>query len=146
LNDDLHDNWRVPVKVSLVLPWCFLILISGATITVSVVPGETNAGDLSFQWLVSITPSLLQNSMHVAIYGLLAWKLDWVLHKTVDFGKRRLVVLALCSILGATMEWLQMQVPGRNGTFFDIGLNTVGVYGWAYPYALGNDHEIRRDS
>jgi VanZ family protein len=107
--------------------WLITILFVGLVVILSVTPGRAQAGDSIFVWLVVNTPTLLQKSMHVAIYAGLALLLMWSLEAVESLTTRISLTFVLTVSLGAVLEWYQTLVPGRFGTIIDALLNTIGV-------------------
>lgn len=114
--DSSHHKYRVAS-----------VLLAIVLVGLSVVPDDPQAGDTSFVWLVSVTPTLLQKTMHVVLYGTFAV----LLFASQTANRRpalRLVVAAAIAVgLGAILEWIQLSVPGRFGTLIDVMLNTIGA-------------------
>lgn len=93
----------------------------------STIPGGVESDDSRFVWTVAVTPKLLQKSMHVVLYGMLAAAWIWVL-EGITSTRRAIAAAALIAIVfGAAMEVWQTSVPGRYGTLLDVLLNTLGV-------------------
>ncbi|MFU8816263.1 MAG: VanZ family protein [Pseudomonadales bacterium] len=96
----------------------------------SLTPGHSDASATGFVWLVQATPSLLQNSMHVVLYGCLAGSWLWALQSLPAPRTRRarlVLAFAIAFGLGILLEWLQTSVPGRFGSLYDVVLNGIGA-------------------
>ena len=92
-------------------------------VVVSLTPDTSAPGDTVFVWLVQKTPSMVQNAMHVVLYGSLTVLCAWALSR-----RRAVAISAIFAVLlGAGLEWLQLFVPGRYGTLFDVALNAFGA-------------------
>ena len=114
-------SFSLATRVGLTL--CFMALL----MLVSLVPGHPRPGDSAFIWLVANTPTLLQKTLHVCLYGVLALLLAWTLDDIQSRTYRFLIALIIAVTFGAVMEWCQTRVPGRYGTVYDVALNTAGA-------------------
>jgi hypothetical protein len=112
----------VSLTARIAITLCFM----GLLVAVSVVPGRALPGDSAFVWAIAKTPTLLQKTMHVCLYGLLTLLWVWTLD-TVPKSYRLVIAAAIAVCFGATMEWYQTRVPGRFGTLFDVALNAGGA-------------------
>jgi len=115
------------VTVPISLRWIVTLLLVGAVIVLSVIPGHARSGDSAFVWLVAVTPAPLQKLMHFVIYAGLAWLWAWTLEGITHRWLRLAIAFVLTVGLGATLEWYQTRVPGRFGTLLDVLLNTAGA-------------------
>lgn len=97
-------------------------------LVLSVMPARTTRGDPALVSLIAAVPSLIQKLLHLVLYGVLAGLWTWTLHP-LDMTPRLAgtCVLALTIGFGATMEWFQSRIPGRFGTWTDVGLNAIGA-------------------
>ena len=79
--------------------------------------------DSIFQW---VSPEL-QNLLHIPLYGGLAGCWYWALKPWV-YGVNRKIITAfiLTMIYSFFDEYHQLSVPGRFGSFTDLGLNAIG--------------------
>ena len=102
---------------------CFMALLLAA----SIIPGRAEPGDSVFVWLVAKTPTLLQKTLHVCLYGVLTFLLKWTLDATYAKPYAPVIAFAIAVFFGATLEWFQTKIPGRFGTIFDIALNAAGA-------------------
>jgi len=84
--------------------------------------------------------SVITNLMHVPMYGVLTL-VSLYYFECIRFSRPGgAVVSALIAMaVGVVVEVLQIYVPGRYGSFSDIGLNTVGMVG-----GIGVFFRIRR--
>ncbi len=102
--------------------------LTAAIVALSIVPGEPQPGDSAFAWAVARTPTLLQKLMHVVVYGLLTMLLVWALEAAGWSPLRAYACGVFVAVaLGALLEWVQLSVPGRFGTLYDLALNVAGV-------------------
>ena len=103
------------------------LLFMALIVALSVAPGDPEAGDLFFSWIIFLVGAPLQKSMHVAIYAGLAvlwvWTLEAIESRPLRFG----LALLLTVGLGAVLEWCQTMVPGRFGSIADVILNAFGA-------------------
>ena len=73
---------------------------------------------------------LLWKTVHLLAYAILAGLLWWALQRG---PRRELKVRAsggswtICSLFGAFNEYYQRSVPGREGTWIDVSINSVGA-------------------
>lgn len=107
----------------------FTCVLMAALLALSIIPGQAQHGDSVFVWAVAATPTVLQKTMHVLLYGLLAFLWAWTLSAVKSISTRIALALALflTAGFGASMEWAQTQVPGRFGTLQDAFLNIGGA-------------------
>lgn len=101
----------------------FMALIAVLSLT----PDGTQLGDSGFVWLVHTTPTLLQKTLHVGIYGALAVVWSSTLRDAVPGQGQLAAAVAITVVYGALLEWLQVYVPGRFGSAYDVGLNAMGA-------------------
>ena len=108
--------------------WLVAIGVAIAIVALSVVPGKPEPGDNAFVWAVAKTPTLLQKSMHVVVYGAFTLVLAWALTASRrSLAVAGLIATALAVTFGAFLEAAQLYVPGRFGNLYDIGLNGAGA-------------------
>ena len=93
----------------------------------SIIPGRAEPGDSIFIWLVAKTPTLLQKTLHVFLYGVLTLLWVWTLDAIQSKSQRLLIAITIAVCFGAAMEWYQTKVPGRFGTIYDVALNAAGA-------------------
>jgi VanZ family protein len=117
----LMDEFSPFVRVVITL--LFMALLVAA----SVIPGRAQPGDSIFVYAVAKTPTFVQKTMHICLYGLLTllwvWTLDAVESRMFRFAFAVIIAVSL----GAVLEWYQTKVPGRFGTFMDVALNGAGA-------------------
>ena len=115
----IHISRRIRVALTL----GFMALLTVA----SVIPGRAEPGDSVFIWIVAETPTMLQKSLHVLLYGMLTMLWSWTLDSVQSKWQRLIIAVSIAVCFGATMEWYQTKVPGRFGTIFDVALNAAGA-------------------
>ena len=125
---------RIAVCISLI---CLnLIVIWGN----SLLPGQASAA-LS-QWFQAILQAilpvgeagvdqghgLLRKLAHFTEFALLGAAFSWLYAMLPDMRRQRIVLAVVSGFLAAcTDEIIQRFVPGRNGNFIDVGIDTAGV-------------------
>ena len=112
-----------PIAVRILLTVCFLGLLALA----SLIPGHYEPGDSRFVWLAEQTPTLLQKTLHICLYAVLAFLLVWTLEYIESKTIRYLASVVIAIAFGVLMEWGQTMVSGRFGGIVDVGLNSVGA-------------------
>jgi glycopeptide antibiotics resistance protein len=114
---------------NLPLPYRWLILLAFVALTVmlSIAFGSAQPGDTVFSWLVALTATPVQKALHFVIYAALAVLLMWTLDAIGSRTVRALLSATLAVALGAVLEWYQLSVPGRFGSFTDVLLNSAGA-------------------
>ena len=103
------------------------LILTAAIGVLSLTPDREDPGSSAFVWVVHLTPSLVQKTLHVVLYGALsaAW---FSTLRIVDSLQARYVAALVVSVgYGALLEWLQTFVPGRFGSLTDVILNTIGA-------------------
>ena len=98
-----------------------------AILGLSVVPSEPQPGDSVFIFLVAATPTLLQKTMHVCFYGTLTALWVWTLRGLPEPTARLTAAFLIAASYGALMEGLQLFIPGRFATLYDVMLNSLGA-------------------
>jgi VanZ like family len=116
----MYESQVTPISLTLVLAAGISVL--------SLTPDSPYPGDSAFGWLVHATPTMLQKSMHICTYALFAASLLWTF-RPIDSRVIRFATAFIVAVgFGALMEWLQIYVPGRFGSIYDVMLNAVGVF------------------
>ena len=92
----------------------------------SSLPGDVEEAGL--YGIIAWTPPVVQNLLHVPLFGLMAWL--W--HRTLGawnmrHGSALTTAFILAAGFGVFDEWHQLHVPGRYASFTDISLNCAGV-------------------
>lgn len=114
---------RAPVPVRIAALLVFMLGIAAVSLT----PGDAQPGDSVFVWIVAKTPTLLQKSLHVGLYGALAVLWFWTLEAFLSKANRLLVAALAAVAFGIAMEAAQTAIPGRFGTLLDVGWDTTGI-------------------
>ena len=109
-----------------------------AVFALSSIPGTVRPDDPFGRGLFIWMPPTVQNTLHVPVFGLLAWLWCWSLKSwTARIEARVLLAFVLSCLYAILDEWYQTTVPGRFGSLTDLLLNVVGVtlgvsiFGWA---------------
>ena len=98
----------------------------------SLIPMDREIKGLNF--IIGIKP-IIQNSLHVPVFALLAvLSLQILSIYQINGWKRLLLVLLFAVGFGLLNEFMQLAVPGRYPSVIDMGLNTVGVFVGAFIY------------
>ncbi len=103
------------------------LALTGAIVFLSLVPGYPQEDDAQLLLIVASVPSLLQNTMHFVLYGLLTLFWALTLARFQRFKRPVFWAAVLASGIGIALEYGQLFVPGRYASLMDIGLNTGGV-------------------
>ena len=114
-------NLPIPYRVAAT------ILVFTAIVFVSVIPGRPQPGDSAFVWILAATPTIVQKTLHLIAYALLAALWMWTLEFIDSRAWRAGSALSIAIATGAAMEWLQLSIPGRFGTLGDVILNAAGA-------------------
>lgn len=101
------------------------LLYTAGIAILSLTPDRSDPGGSTFVWLVHITPSTLQKSLHVVFYAGLACLWVWTIRAPAAIRLGAGFCIAVAT--GALLEWLQIYVPGRFGSLLDVIINTVGA-------------------
>ena len=96
-------------------------------VALSIAPGRAQPDDTVFSWLVVHTAAPVQKALHVAIYAALVLLWMWALEAIGSRALRALLSVTFAIGLGALLEWYQLSVPGRFGSFTDVLLNSAGA-------------------
>jgi len=114
-------------RTQTLLPPLLTLALMALIATLSLTPDTPRPGDDAFAWLVHVTPTALQKSMHIVSYGTLAAVLAWSLRPIDSTIARLAVAFVIAAGFGALMEWLQLSIPGRFSSIYDIMLNAIGA-------------------
>jgi hypothetical protein len=111
------------------LPYRWLIVLAYVAIIValSIAPGVAQPDDTIFSWLVVFTAAPVQKALHFVIYAALVVLWMWTLEAIGSRAIRALLSVTIAIGLGAVLEWYQLSVPGRFGSFADVLLNSAGA-------------------
>jgi len=78
--------------------------------------------------VIAWTPPVLQNLLHIPLFGILAWLWYNTLNAwNIHHGPALTASFMLAAGFGVFDEWHQLHVPGRYASFTDIALNCTGV-------------------
>jgi VanZ family protein len=114
---DAAKQSRQPELVWRWLTWCVCLAL-WTTVLLTSFPVQVGAKVLS--------PGLrfpTAKALHVSAYAFLAALITWLPIPT----SRRWLVLAFLSLHGFATEYLQQFVPGRVGSWRDVGLDHLGI-------------------
>ena len=103
------------------------LILTAAIGVLSLTPDREYPGTSAFVWVVHLTPSLVQKTLHVLLYAALsvAW---FSTLRSIESLKARYPVAFVVSVgYGTLLEWLQTFVPGRFGSLNDVLLDTIGA-------------------
>ena len=103
------------------------VMLMAAIGVLSLTPDREDPGTSAFVWVVHLTPSIVQKTLHVLLYAVLcaAW---FASLNTIESERARGMVAVVVTVgYGALLEWLQTFVPGRFGSLTDVILNTIGA-------------------
>lgn len=111
-------SWRV------LLPFAYM----AGVFFISSIPDRSRidepAVQISWDWL----PELLQNALHVPLFGALALLWGWSLSAWNACARvETALVIAIAGSYAVLDELHQATVPGRQGTLQDVLLDLVGV-------------------
>jgi hypothetical protein len=107
--------------------WLIVLAFVAMIIASSIAPGRAQPDDTVFSWLVVNTAAPVQKVLHVVMYAALVVLWMWALEATGSRMPRALLSVTLAIGLGAVLEWCQLSVPGRFGSFADVLLNSAGA-------------------
>mgnify|MGYP001553822704 FL=1 len=119
----MHQFLSIPLTLRWLITLAFVALI----VVLSVTPGKSQYGDTMFVWLIEHTPTLVQKLMHLVCYAAMTALFAWSLETIESLTGRLLLSLLLAMALGASLEWFQINIPGRFGTLMDVILNSIGA-------------------
>ncbi|MDY7037610.1 MAG: VanZ family protein [Thermodesulfobacteriota bacterium] len=115
-------------KIALIVGYMLLILMT------SVIPMDREIKGLNF--IIGIKP-LIQNSLHIPVYAILAvlW-LQLLSNHGLAGIKRFWIVFLFSAGFGIMNEFIQLTIPGRYPSLIDMLFNTIGFAAgiWLYLY------------
>lgn len=112
----------MPAKLRILLPLCYMLGIFALSSIPDTGRAESEAEKI-FQW---ITPEL-QNLLHIPLFGGLAGAWYWALTPCISGTKNKILsAFILTTVYSLLDEYHQLSVPGRFGSFTDLGLNAIG--------------------
>jgi VanZ family protein len=105
------------------LRWFAVVLWMGVIFVLSSIPSLESP-------FAPLYDFVLRKLAHMGVYAVLTVLLFHALRKHTD-SKRHAWLLAalLASIYALSDEWHQAFVPGRQGSFRDVGIDTLGIVG-----------------
>ena len=105
-------------KLRILVPLCYML--SSIPDTGSI---ESHAEKM-FQW---VSPEL-QNLLHIPLFGGLAGAWYWALKPWLDGANTKIAIAFIFTTIYSFLdEYHQLSVPGRYGSFTDLGLNAIGT-------------------
>ena len=112
----------MPAKLRILLPLCYMLGIFALSSIPDTGRAESEAEKI-FQW---ITPEL-QNLLHIPLFGGLAGAWYWALNPWISGTSNKILsAFILTTVYSLLDEYHQLSVPGRFGSFTDLGLNAIG--------------------
>jgi len=107
---------------------CLITLAFAAIIVaLSIVPARIEPKWSVISRLVMNIAAPVQKILHVVIYAMLVVLSMWMLEFLGSRALGGLLSVMVAIGLGVLLEWCQLSVPGRYGTFSDILLNGAGA-------------------
>ena len=101
------------------------LAFAGALVWLSLLPALGGADDPPLNVMVAKLPALLQKIAHVVCYGVLTFLCAWTVQPA---GATQVIAVFVGAVgFGAAMEWLQLRVPTRVGSYRDVLLNALGA-------------------
>jgi glycopeptide antibiotics resistance protein len=107
--------------------WILTVAFGALIITLSLTPDRYEEGDGVFHWLVANTRSPIQKMLHVGVYAFFTLMLAWTFERLATRRNRVLLSAVTAVLFGLLLELLQLFVPGRFGSLYDVILNSVGA-------------------
>ena len=112
----------MPAKQRIFLPLAYMLGIFALSSIPDTGRIESQV-DKIFHW---VSPEL-QNLLHIPLFGGLAGCWYWALKSWVIGANSRIAIAFIfTTIYSFADEYYQLSVPGRFGSFTDIGLNAIG--------------------
>ena len=131
---------RTPDLNERLIPLGVTLLYTIGLAILSLTPDRADPGGSAFVWLVHITPTMLQKTLHVVFYAGLT--VLWVWTIRASMAVRLAAAFCIAVAFGVLLEWLQVYVPGRFGSLMDIIVNAVGAL---IGVAIGSKEAARLD-
>ena len=108
-----------------------LVLVLGIMMVIfvlSTIPAQPKPPGSALRALVAATPPMAQKALHFVVYMVLGYA--WA--RAFDqLALSTLTVLVMASSLsagfGALIEWYQLRIPGRYGTWRDVFIDAAGA-------------------
>lgn len=112
----------MPVKLRIFIPLAYMLGIFALSSIPDTGRIESQI-DKIFHW---VSPEL-QNLLHIPLFGGLAGCWYWALKPWINgFENRIVTAFIITTIYSFFDEYHQLSVPGRFGSFTDLGLDAVG--------------------
>lgn len=112
----------MPVKLRIFIPLAYMLGIFALSSIPDTGRIESQI-DKIFHW---VSPEL-QNLLHIPLFGGLAGCWHWALKPWINgFENRIVTAFIITTIYSFIDEYHQLSVPGRFGSFTDLGLDAVG--------------------
>ncbi len=112
----------------------FTLSFTALILILSVTPDQPMQGDSVFVWLVVTTPTLVQKTLHLVVYGALATLWIWTLVARASVWTSQIAAILVAIGFGAIREWCQTCLPGRFGSLYDVVLNGLGAFAGLLVY------------
>ena len=113
----------MPAKLRILVPLCYMLGIFALSSIPDTGRIESPAEQI-FQW---VSPEL-QNLLHIPLFGGLAGAWYWALKPWLDGAKTKIAAAFIFTTIYSFLdEYHQLSVPGRYGSFTDLGLNAIGA-------------------
>ncbi|HEC26675.1 MAG TPA: VanZ family protein [Gammaproteobacteria bacterium] len=112
----------MPIKLRIFIPLAYMLGIFALSSIPDTGRIESQI-DKIFHW---VSPEL-QNLLHIPLFGGLAGCWYWALKPWINgFENRIVTAFIITTIYSFFDEYHQLSVPGRFGSFTDLGLDAVG--------------------
>jgi len=110
----------MPIKLRIFIPLAYMLGILSSIPDTGRIESQI---DKIFHW---VSPEL-QNLLHIPLFGGLAGCWYWALKPWINgFENRIVTAFIITTIYSFFDEYHQLSVPGRFGSFTDLGLDAVG--------------------
>jgi len=112
----------MPIKLRIFIPLAYMLGIFALSSIPDTGRIESQI-DKIFHW---VSPEL-QNLLHIPLFGGLAGCWYWALKPWVNNTNSRIITAFIFTMIYSFYdEYHQLSVPGRFGSFTDLGLNAIG--------------------
>ena len=109
-------------KLRILLPLCYMLGIFALSSIPDTGRIESQAEKI-FQW---VSPEI-QNLLHIPLFGGLAGAWYWALDPWISGTNNKILsAFIFTTVYSLLDEYHQLSVPGRFGSFTDLGLNAIG--------------------
>ena len=107
--------------VNAVVSWCAVVLWMGVIFTLSAIPSLASP-------LAPIYDLMLRKLAHMGVYAVLTILLFRALRRYMASTSHALLLAVLVAgVYACSDEWHQRFVPGREGSWRDVGIDTLGI-------------------